>query len=158
MYTVLMTSRTAVIVIVSSSGLPFLFLNCPKSTFRNPVHLVWVVLSINIKHNHILTRPDRAEFYDGCLRRKDGHMCHSSPIMRLFWRTHKNRSKLDSTRWSGFTICVRQKAEVCLRLFTLKGFKATCRCETFTSFLAYYSCVQRSTFLHFSLSPSGAIN
>lgn len=46
--------QTILIVIVSSSEPPFLFLICFKSTFRNPVHLVWVVLPINIKHNHIL--------------------------------------------------------------------------------------------------------
>lgn len=93
--------QTILIVIVSSSEPPFLFLICFKSTFRNPVHLVWVVLPINIKHNHILRQsftglknPDRAKLYDSCLSRKERHLCQSSHIMRSLWGIHKNRSKL----------------------------------------------------------------
>lgn len=73
--------QTTLIAIVGSLAAAVLFLNCFKSTLRNPVHLVWVVLSINIKHNHVLAQqftgpksPDRAKLCDSCLSRKEGHV------------------------------------------------------------------------------------
>ncbi len=93
--------QTNLIVIVSSSEPPFLYPICFKSTFRNSVHLIWLVLPINIKHNRILRQsftglkyPDRAKLYDSCLSRKGRHLCQSSRITRSFGGIHKNRSKL----------------------------------------------------------------
>lgn len=120
MYTSLMTSRTSLIGIVSSSELPFLCLNCFKSTFRNPVHLVWVILSVNI--NHILRRPDRDELYDGCLSRKDEHLCHCSRITGLFWRTHKKGQNvlLVANRKLRFVcVCLHRSNPADVKLFVL---------------------------------------
>lgn len=161
--------QTTLIVIVSSAESPFLFLNCSKSIFRSRVNLAWIVLPVNIKHNHILKQPftepkdtDRTKPFDSYPSRKEEHLCHSSRIMRSLWRLHKNRSKLWNRHHIRFLVatCSRQKAEVCLCLFTLTSFKATLSnpadVKLFGSFLfpSYYSSA-----LHVStLSPLGTIN
>lgn len=118
--------QTTLIVIVSSSEPLFLFLNCFKSTFRNPVQLIWVVLFLNIKHNHILRQsftglknPDRAKLYDSWMSRRVGHLCHSGEYTGI-----GENIEIGHTLFL-VTTCGWGKAKVCLYLFTLKGFKVT---------------------------------
>lgn len=70
--------QTILIGIVGSAELPFLFLNCSKSTFRNLLHHVRVILSRYAQNNNICTQQlrstHRAKLCDGWISRKKGHV------------------------------------------------------------------------------------
>lgn len=162
-----MTSRTTLIVIVSSSGLPFSFLNCSKSTFRNSVHLVWVVLSINIKHNHILRQPDRARSSDGCLSRRDEHLCrHSRRIKRL----SGEHTRIGRNFGIRHTLYLVTRLWLDLLLVADRKWRFVCIClhwraleppvitKQMCNFLFFPLVLKCSIFLHFSLSSFGTIN
>lgn len=167
--------QTTLIVIVSSSRLPFLFLNCLKSTFRTPVHLLWVVHSINIKHNHILRqqtpglkKPDRAMLCDTVAtqwERKDTSqrpvalLLLSASIMKPvnYRNHHRKRGKKTVKSCICLVVWWSDKWLHYLRGFINSGTKSADRKHLVPHLPFFDSSIHLSDFPHFSLSCVGGI-